>query len=40
MSVGTVAPEFEATGPDGKPWRLSDSLSKNAAVLVFYRGDW
>jgi hypothetical protein len=40
VSVGTVAPEFEAKGPDGKPWRLSDSLSKNAAVLVFYRGDW
>ncbi len=40
VAVGSVAPEFEAKDPGGKLWRLSESLHRNAAVLVFYRGDW
>jgi hypothetical protein len=40
VAVGSVAPEFEARDPDGTLWRLSESVRRNTAVLVFYRGDW
>lgn len=32
--------DFELTDQQGNHWRLADALGANAAVLVFYRGDW
>jgi thioredoxin-dependent peroxiredoxin len=36
MKPGSVAPEFELTDQDGKPWSLSATLADGPVVLFFY----
>ncbi len=38
--VGEKAPEFLLSDQNGKQVALSDLLSPNGAVLIFYRGHW
>ena len=38
--IGEKAPEFSLPGQNGKQVTLSDLLSPNGAVLIFYRGYW
>jgi len=38
--VGEKAPEFSLPDQNGKQVSLSDLLSPNGAVLIFYRGHW
>ena len=38
--VGQRAPEFTLPDQNGKQVALSDLLSPNGAVLIFYRGHW
>ena len=38
--VGEKAPQFTLPDQDGKQVALSDLLSPNGAVLIFYRGHW
>jgi len=38
--VGEKAPEFTLPDQNGKQVSLSDLLSPNGAVLIFYRGHW
>ena len=38
--VGEKAPEFSLLNQDGKTVALTDLLSPNGAVLIFYRGYW
>src|SRR5690349_2965213 len=38
--VGQKAPEFSLLNQDGKTVALTDLLSPNGAVLIFYRGYW
>lgn len=38
--VGEKAPEFSLPDQNGKQVALSDLLSPNGAVLIFYRGHW
>jgi len=38
--VGEKAPEFTLSDENGKQVSLSDLLSPNGAVLIFYRGFW
>jgi hypothetical protein len=38
--VGEKAPEFSLPDQNGKQVALSDLLSPNGAVLIFYRGYW
>jgi len=38
--VGEKAPEFSLPDQNGKSVTLSDLLSPNGAVLIFYRGHW
>jgi len=38
--VGEKAPEFTLSDQNGKQVSLSDLLSPNGAVLIFYRGFW
>ncbi len=39
LSPGEVAPDFLATGSDGKRYRLSDMIRDSAVLLVFYPGN-
>ena len=32
--------DFTLTDQDEQTWRLADTLTESAVVLVFYRGDW
>ena len=38
--VGEKAPEFSLPDQNGKQVALTDLLSPNGAVLIFYRGHW
>jgi hypothetical protein len=38
--VGQKAPDFTLPDQNGKPVALTDLVSKNGAVLIFYRGHW
>ena len=38
--VGEKAPEFSLPDQNGKQTALTDLLSPNGAVLIFYRGHW
>lgn len=38
--VGEKAPEFSLPDENGKQVALSDLLSPNGAILIFYRGYW
>ncbi len=38
--VGKSAPDFEATGIDGKKFKLSDKIGKKNIVLMFSRAYW
>jgi AhpC/TSA family len=38
--VGEKAPEFALPDQNGKQTALSDLLSPNGAILIFYRGHW
>jgi hypothetical protein len=38
--VGQKAPDFTLPDQNGKPVALTDLLSPNGAVLIFYRGHW
>jgi hypothetical protein len=38
--VGEKAPEFTLPDQNGKSVALADLLSRNGAVLIFYRGHW
>ena len=38
--VGQKAPDFTLPDQNGKPVALTDLLSRNGAVLIFYRGHW
>lgn len=38
--VGEKAPEFSLPDQNGKSVALSDLLSPNGAILIFYRGHW
>jgi hypothetical protein len=38
--IGEKAPEFSLLDQDGKQVALTDLLSPNGAVLIFYRGHW
>ena len=38
--VGEKAPEFSLPDENGKAVALSDLISQNGAVLIFYRGHW
>ena len=38
--VGEKAPEFSLPDQNGKSVALTDLLSPNGAVLIFYRGHW
>jgi AhpC/TSA family len=38
--VGEKAPEFSLPDQNGKQIALSDLLSPNGAILIFYRGHW
>ncbi len=38
--VGEKAPEFSLPDQNGKQVTLTDLLSPNGAVLIFYRGHW
>jgi hypothetical protein len=38
--IGEKAPEFSLPDQDGKQVALSDLVSPNGAVLIFYRGYW
>jgi hypothetical protein len=41
LAVGAKAPAVALVDAAGAPWQLTDSLAKQARVmLVFYRGDW
>ncbi len=41
LAVGTKVPALSLLDAAGAPWQLTDSLAKQARVmLVFYRGDW
>lgn len=41
VEVGKSAPDFEATGIDGKVFRLSDKLKTGKhVVLIFSRANW
>ena len=41
VAVGVKAPAVALVDAAGAPWQLTDSLAKQARVmLVFYRGDW
>ncbi len=40
LSVGAVAPLFEALTQDGSTFVLADSLKNGAVVVIFYRGQW
>lgn len=39
-AAGDVAPDFELLDSSEKLRRLSELLSRDTLVLVFYRGDW
>lgn len=36
LAVGKLAPDFEGTGVDGKPLKLSDHRSKVVAVVYWF----
>ena len=38
--IGEKAPEFSSPDQNGKQVALTDLLSPNGAVLIFYRGHW
>jgi peroxiredoxin len=38
--AGEVAPDFDLTDSTQTPRRLSDLVSRDRLVLLFYRGDW
>ena len=38
--ISEKAPEFSLTDQDGKQVALSDLVSPNGVVLIFYRGHW
>jgi hypothetical protein len=38
--IGEKAPAFTLPDQNGKPVALTDLLSPNGAVLIFYRGHW
>ena len=40
LQVGDVAPAFESTDHDAKPWKLEDHLGKKFVVLYFYPADF
>ena len=39
LTVGDLAPAFEAAASDGKTYALARLLAKQAVVLVFYPGN-
>jgi peroxiredoxin len=38
--AGKVAPDFDLTDSTQAPRRLSDLVSRDCLVLLFYRGAW
>ena len=40
LQVGDVAPSFESTDHEAKPWKLEDHLGKKFVVLYFYPADF
>ena len=40
LRVGDTAPPFALQTPGGEEIRLTDVLSRRAAILVFIRGTW
>ena len=42
LNIGQQAPDFSATGIDGKPWKLSSLRGKQGknVVLLFTRASW
>jgi peroxiredoxin len=38
--AGDVAPDFELLDSSGARRRLSELVSSEALILVFYRGNW
>ena len=39
LKVGTLAPDFTASGSDGKVHRLSEMLADSRVLLIFYPGN-
>jgi peroxiredoxin Q/BCP len=39
LKVGDEAPEFEAKGDDGKPWKSEDYVGEKILVVYFYPAD-
>lgn len=40
LKTGTKAPDFQLKALDGSTVKLSETLKKGPAVLLFYRGEW
>jgi peroxiredoxin len=40
LSVGAIAPKFDATDQFGKQYDLEEQLKNGPVVLMFYRGHW
>ena len=40
FAIGDVVPEFSLLDSDGSPTQLSQLLSSQRIVLLFYRGHW
>ena len=37
IQTGAVAPDFELSDLDGRPWRLKDSLARGPVLLAFFK---
>jgi peroxiredoxin Q/BCP len=40
LQVGDIAPSFECTDDNGKPWKLNDHVGKKFVVVYFYPADF